>query len=108
MVISSDEVPAQFRFEILQGVLDPQRQSSAQRAERSDFQSFQQVVQKLARDLVPLMLRLAQHLPAAHRAEAAREAFPAGLRRGELEQVFEIGNEGEILRQRYHSGMAEE
>src|SRR3954466_14637634 len=99
MVISSGKVRAQFRFEILQGVLDAQRQSSAQGAERSDFHGFQQVVQKLTRDFVIPLLRLAQHFLAADRSEAAGKAFPAGLRRGELEEVFEIGDEGEILRQ---------
>src|SRR5712672_3397234 len=93
MVIFSGEISTQFRFEIFQSVLDAQRQSSAQGAERSDFQSFQQVVQQLTRDFIALMLRLAQHFLAANRPEAAREAFPAGLRRGELEQVFEIGDE---------------
>src|SRR3954471_13354655 len=94
MVLSSGKVRAQFRLEILQGVLDAQRQSSAQSAERSDFQGFQQVVQKLTRDLVVLFLRLAQQFLAANRSDAAGEAFPAGLRRGELEKVFEIGDEG--------------
>src|SRR5258705_8582358 len=93
MVISSGKIRAQFRFEVFQGVLDAQRQSSAQRAERSDFQRLQQVVQKLARDFVSVVLRLGQHLLTAYRSEAAREAFPAGLRRGELEKVFEIGDE---------------
>src|SRR3954466_2761129 len=100
MVISSGKVRAQFRLEILQGVLDAQRQSSAQSAERSDFHGFQQVIQKLTRDFVIPFPRLVQHFLAANRPEAARKAFPAGLGRGELEKVFEIGDEGEILRQR--------